>query len=83
MEKLLRVLIVGLFSAVVTLVGFGWKAYGTMDDMGKEIKKEVKAEMLEIRNRDMEYVRDRFDTVEKLMVGRVVFQGTLPDPDKK
>ena len=54
-----------------------------MNAMGREIKREVKSEMLEIRNRDMEYVRDRFDMVEKLMVGKVMFRQPIPDPEPK
>lgn len=83
LEKLVRAVLVGLVVAVATLIGLGWRAYGTMNAMGREIKREVKSEMLEIRNRDMEYVRDRFDMVEKLMVGKVMFRQPIPDPEPK
>lgn len=74
MEKIIRTLIVGVVLAAASLIGFGWKAYGKFDTMGKEIKKEVKEEMLEVRNRDMDYLEKRFNTVEKLMVGKVITQ---------
>lgn len=83
LDKLVRAVLVGLVVAVATLIGYGWKAYATMNAMGKEIKKEVKAEMLEIRNRDMEYIRDRFDTVERLMSGRVVTRSPIPGTEEK
>lgn len=77
-EKIVRGLIIGIIVAVATLIGFGWKAYGEINAMNKATKKEVKEELMEIRDRDMGYMRDRFDTIEKLMVGKVITKTPLP-----
>jgi hypothetical protein len=77
MDKFFRSLLVGLVVASATLVGFGWNAYSKINNMGKDIKKEIKQEMMDVRNSDMVWIDKRFDTVEKLMVGKVI---TPPRP---
>lgn len=72
MEKAIRGFMVGSVLAVIALVGAGWKAYGEINSMGKSIKAEVKQEMMEVRRSDMEYVQNRFNTLEKFMVGKVI-----------
>jgi hypothetical protein len=81
-DKFVRSIVVGLVVASATLVGFGWKAYSRVSEMGKEIKAEVKAEMVEIRNRDMEYIGARFDLVEKIVAGRVVNEKPIPQAEQ-
>lgn len=72
MEKFFRAAMVGFFLSVASLIGIGWKAYGHINDMGKNIKAEVKREMVEIRNRDMEWIQSRFNSLEMLYAGKVI-----------
>lgn len=74
MDKLIRALLVGLVVAAGTLISLGWNAYSKMDTMGKDMKKEVKQEMMEVRNNDMQWIDKRFNTIEQLMVGKIVTQ---------
>lgn len=64
-EKMIKGLIIGGVSALILLIGAGWKAYGEIQLMGKTIKSEVKEEMLEYRNNDIKGINDRFDSVDK------------------
>lgn len=72
MEKLVRAIMVGFVVSVATLIGLGWQAYGKMDEMRASVKSEIKKEMVEIRNRDMEWIQSRFNTIELMSVGKIV-----------
>jgi hypothetical protein len=67
-----------LFLSVTTLIGVGWRAYGKMDEMRSSVKSEVKKEMIDIRNRDMEHLNNRFNTIEILIAGKVVTREQIP-----
>jgi hypothetical protein len=78
MEKLIRSIMVGFVLSVTTLIGVGWRAYGKMDEMRSSVKSEVKKEMIDIRNRDMEHLNNRFNTIEILIAGKVVTREQIP-----
>lgn len=71
-EKIVRAVMVGFFLSIASLIGLGWKAYGKMDEMRSSVKKEIKQEMIEIRNRDMDWIQSRFNSLEYMYSGRVV-----------
>jgi tRNA 2-selenouridine synthase SelU len=80
MDKIVRALLIGLVLASATLISLGWTAYGEINAVGKTVKKEVKEEMMEIRNNDMQWIDKRFNTIEKLMVGKVVTEPRNDNP---
>jgi len=83
MEKIIRALMVGFVLSVGALITLGYNASAEMNDMGKKIKAEVKAEMVEIRNRDMEYLNHRFNLVETVMTGKVINKMQIPNVEEK
>jgi hypothetical protein len=78
MEKLIRTLMIGFVLATGTLISLGWKAYAEINSIRKEVKQEIKEEMIEVRNRDMEYLNNRFNTIEILVSGRIVTRDPIP-----
>jgi hypothetical protein len=72
MEKYIRAVIVGFFLSCSALIGLGWRAYAKIDNIRAEVKSEIKKEMVEIRNRDMEHIQNRFNTLETLIAGKVI-----------
>lgn len=72
MGMMVKAAIATLFLAAVSLVTLGWNVYARFDGMKKDIKFEVRTEMIEIRNRDVKWMQGRFNTLEKITVGKVV-----------
>jgi hypothetical protein len=77
-DKLIRNLLLTVVVASFSLVGYGWKLYAKVDEKTKSIKEEIKAEMVEIRNRDMEYINQRMNGLEIITAGRIVNQVPVP-----
>jgi len=70
MKELMQFLIPtvkAFMGAIAFLIGLGWAAYASIylivDAKGKEIKSEVR----EIRNIDMDHINKRFDRIEILI----------------
>lgn len=70
MKELIKIFlptIKAFLGAIAFLIGLGWAAYASVylivDAKGKEIKKDVR----EIRNIDMEHINKRFDRIEVLI----------------
>jgi hypothetical protein len=57
----------GIISVVVFLVGLGWTAYMSINAIVKAEGKEIRREVKEVRDIDMQHLDKRFDRLEVLI----------------
>jgi hypothetical protein len=57
----------GIISVVVFLVGLGWTAYMSINTIVKAEGKEIRREVKEVRDIDMQHLDKRFDRLEVLI----------------
>lgn len=50
---------------IISLIGAGWGAYSSVTFVVKAEGQEIKKEVNEIRNIDMNHINGRFDRIEK------------------
>lgn len=61
-----------VLSVAAFIVGLGWGAYAAVSAIAKAEAESVRDQIKEIRSNDMEHLNRRFDTIEILMVGKVI-----------
>lgn len=65
--EMLPPIIKSVVGVVAFLIGLGWAAYSAVYLIVKAEGKEIKSEVKEIRNIDMQHIDKRFDRLELLI----------------